>query len=361
MRGNSTLTKKIINKNAYAQRYTSGVLSWEEVPTSISNEKLDLVMDSFENMVSAGMDSDRLNWLWVMHQDKNRIELHYVIPNVDLQTGKRFAPYFDRVDRSRFRSWERYTNALYGFTDPSDPAKKRNLRLPSKLPKEKNEAIEYIHSAITKLVEMNMIKNREDVINQLVRAGYEINRKSEEYISIVDESGRKLRLRGRYYEAAFTNILAKPKNHKNSFDFNHIDQTVRLQLLRDTFIKEVKVREKYIQQRFSNSRQFSIHFESKSLDTKEVTKHDRSTEYSHSIVENTGAADIAARTITNKAIQRVESTITNVELTATKFSGKLTGITREFAKFINDCNHSIQRIIRKSHQSKSVNNLKIKY
>ncbi|WP_149022820.1 relaxase/mobilization nuclease domain-containing protein, partial [Salmonella enterica] len=37
--------------------------------------------------------------LWVEHQDKGRLELNFVIPNMELQTGKRLQPYYDRADR----------------------------------------------------------------------------------------------------------------------------------------------------------------------------------------------------------------------------------------------------------------------
>ncbi|MBW6098867.1 relaxase/mobilization nuclease domain-containing protein [Escherichia coli] len=35
------------------------------------------------------------------HRDKGRLELNFVIPNMELQTGKRLQPYYDRADRPR--------------------------------------------------------------------------------------------------------------------------------------------------------------------------------------------------------------------------------------------------------------------
>ncbi|MGK3295905.1 hypothetical protein ACSLNR_28615, partial [Escherichia coli] len=39
--------------------------------------------------------------LWVEHQDKGRLELNFVIPNMELANGKRLQPYYDRADRPR--------------------------------------------------------------------------------------------------------------------------------------------------------------------------------------------------------------------------------------------------------------------
>lgn len=65
------------------------------------------------------------------------LELNFVIPNVDLETGKRFAPYFDLADRPRFQAWERLVNSEFGFADPSDPVRKRAFQIPSDLPGDK--------------------------------------------------------------------------------------------------------------------------------------------------------------------------------------------------------------------------------
>lgn len=203
IRGDISITKGLIASIRYTQRYTSGVLSWSESPESISHEQMDQVMDSFENMVCAGLPTDRLNFLWVKHQDKGRLELHYVIPNVDLLTGKRFAPYFDRVDRALFRAWERLTNATFGFSNPADPSLKRNTKMPPFLPADKTLALAQINGRINILVRAGQIKSRADVINELQSIGFTITRTGKDYLSIKDSTGRKLRLRGGLFEEVF--------------------------------------------------------------------------------------------------------------------------------------------------------------
>ncbi|MGK3325838.1 hypothetical protein ACSLPB_29600, partial [Escherichia coli] len=40
-----------------------------------------------------GLEKNQYSILWVEHQDKGRLELNFVIPNMELQTGKRLQPY----------------------------------------------------------------------------------------------------------------------------------------------------------------------------------------------------------------------------------------------------------------------------
>ncbi|WP_460182066.1 hypothetical protein, partial [Escherichia coli] len=37
-------------------------------------------------------EKNQYSILWVEHQDKGRLELNFVIPNMELQTGKRLQP-----------------------------------------------------------------------------------------------------------------------------------------------------------------------------------------------------------------------------------------------------------------------------
>jgi len=151
LRGSPDLTKKLISGLTFRQKYTSGVLSFSEHPEEISQKIIDEVMDSFESMIKTGLDDDRLTVFWVLHEDKGRLELHFVVPNVDLVSGKRFPTYFDRVDRPRFTAWQGLMNAVFGLSDPSDPALKRVFNLPADLPSDKKEQQRQIGLFITEI------------------------------------------------------------------------------------------------------------------------------------------------------------------------------------------------------------------
>ena len=113
--------------NAFAKKYTSGVLSFaeKELPPG-GREK---VMASFERVLMPGLEKNQYSILWVEHQDKGRLELNFVIPNMELQTGKRLQPYYDRADRPRIDAWQTLVNHHYGLHDPNAPENRRTLTL----------------------------------------------------------------------------------------------------------------------------------------------------------------------------------------------------------------------------------------
>ncbi len=77
-------------------------------------------------------------------EDKGRLELNFVIPNMELQSGKRLQPYYDRADRPRINARQTLVNHHYGLRDPNAPENRRTLVTPNNLPKAKQEAAEAI-------------------------------------------------------------------------------------------------------------------------------------------------------------------------------------------------------------------------
>ncbi len=101
LQGDPEITNAVIESLPYAQRYTSGVLSFAAEETAqLDDQTKQGLMDRFESMVAPGMDQDRLSWVWIQHRDHGRTELHWVVANVDLETHKRFA-------RGRESDWGR--------------------------------------------------------------------------------------------------------------------------------------------------------------------------------------------------------------------------------------------------------------
>ena len=202
LRGNPDETVAIIDASRYAKKYTSGVLSFEE--SQITDDLKRDLMDGFEECLFPGMDRNQYNVLWVEHTDKGRLELNFVIPNVELTTGKRLQPYYHAADMKRVDAWRTIQNIKYGFSDPEDPAKKQTLVLAKDLPRNKLEAAAAINDAMQGLVLQGSVTCRDDVIKALEQAGFEVARQTKSSISIKDpDGGRNIRLKGAIYEQAF--------------------------------------------------------------------------------------------------------------------------------------------------------------
>lgn len=201
-RGDPGLIEALIDSSPYAKKYTSGVLSFQEA--DLPREDKDKLMDSFERALLPGLDRDQYACLWVEHRDKERLELNFVIPNIELLSGKRLQPYFDRADRPRIDAWKVVVNAQLGLHDPDDPLNKRALMTPSNLPKAKQDAAQAITDGLLSLAAAGELADRGDVVATLKQHGFEVVRETRKSISIADpEGGRNIRLKGALYEQDF--------------------------------------------------------------------------------------------------------------------------------------------------------------
>ncbi len=201
-RGSPSEVQELIDSSPYAKKYTSGVLSFEE--SDLPRETKDHIMSSFEKALLPGLEADQYSCLWVEHRDKGRLELNFVVPNVELQTGKRLQPYFDRADKPRINAWKTGMNATLKLHDPDDPLHKRELVTPRNLPVQKQEAARAITDGLLSLAQNGDIQDRTQVVEVLERSGFQVVRQTSKSLSIADpEGGRNIRLKGMMYEQDF--------------------------------------------------------------------------------------------------------------------------------------------------------------
>ena len=203
LRGDPEETAALIDSSDYAKKYTSGCLSFEE--RDIPAEQKRALMDSFEECIFAGLDKDQYNCLWVEHRDKGRLELNFVIPNIELLSGKRLQPYYYAADRGRVDAWRTMQNLTHGYSDPDDPAKRQSMTQAKDLPRNTQEAAQSITDGLEALALSGKLKSRADVLETLEKAGFEISRATPSSISIKnpDPKGRNIRLKGALYEQDF--------------------------------------------------------------------------------------------------------------------------------------------------------------
>ncbi|CAK3481569.1 DNA relaxase MbeA [Vibrio crassostreae] len=201
-RGDPDAIQDLIDSSPYAKKYTSGVLSFEE--SDLDRTTKNKIMSSFEKALLPGLDADQYSCLWVEHRDKGRLELNFVVPNVELLSGKRLQPYFEKADKPRINAWKIATNAILKLHDPDDPINKRELTTPRNLPKPKHEAARAITDGLLSMAGNGELSNRQDLVNALEGVGFSVVRQTKKSISISDpEGGRNIRLKGLIYEQDF--------------------------------------------------------------------------------------------------------------------------------------------------------------
>ncbi|MGD0201324.1 MAG: relaxase/mobilization nuclease domain-containing protein [Bryobacteraceae bacterium] len=184
--GGPEITNAVIESMPFAQPYTSGVLSFaaEETAKLDDSAKQEL-MDSFESMVAPGMEPDRLSWVWVQHREHGRTELHWVVANVDLETHKRFAPYYDRADRGRFAAWQQYQNHSRGLADPQDPERRRASVHNCRLPVEKRSDTAALEEHRQRRCADGELRDRAAIVQYLTgELGLKVLRRGKDYITV---------------------------------------------------------------------------------------------------------------------------------------------------------------------------------
>ena len=182
-------------------------MSFSEQANSISDEiKQDIIKD-LERALLGDYMKDRVAVLWVEHSDKHgRLELNFLIPKIDLITGKSFNPYFAKRDQFNIDLWERTINDEYGFTSPNDPTKQQNIRIDKK-DLAHYDTVAQLDKTLKELVAQGAIKSRAHMIELLGASGYKVTRQNESGISIVlPNQKRPNRMKGGIYDGRFTNI-----------------------------------------------------------------------------------------------------------------------------------------------------------
>ncbi|WP_027188248.1 relaxase/mobilization nuclease domain-containing protein, partial [Desulfovibrio cuneatus] len=200
LRGNPEQTRALIDSLETVWRFTAGTLSWHP-DDAVTTEMEERVMDDFEAVAFAGLAADQRNILWVRHAHAGHHELHFVIPRVELSSGKAFNPCPPGWQKP-FDVFRDLHNHREGWARPDDPARIRpyapehtdlhRARLirwgaiakdsPDADPR--STAKKAIHDYILAGIEDGRIGNRADVVQALKDAGFAINRAGKDYITV---------------------------------------------------------------------------------------------------------------------------------------------------------------------------------
>ena len=226
IRGNPEITTRLIDGLDFKYKYNSGVLSFaiDDAPTEKEQQA---IIDSFEEYAFAGINFDAYNTLWVRHTHtgNDRVELHFVTPKVELDTGKslNIAP---PGWHGYFKPWQTYWNIKEDWARPDDLSRKRIYEPGyqalidaekqragiTAAPDPKKQLTEYI----TQRIEAGLITNRDHIISSFTELGLEIPRQGKNYITVLNpEDNQRYRLKGGIYEASWR-LRGQPEKENRS-------------------------------------------------------------------------------------------------------------------------------------------------
>lgn len=203
----------LIDSSGYTKKYTAGCLSFYE--HDLKEEDKQKIMADFEKTLFPGLSSDNYRILWIKHQDKvnaetgkTRLELNFLIPNIEIQTGKRLQPFFAKEDLFRVDCFKKMVNFEYGLFDPDDPINRRAIKVAKNLPKDKKEFIEALGEEVKLAISENLLSDRESLISWFDEIGLEITRITKRAISVKHPNYPErmpIPLKGELYEQNFRN------------------------------------------------------------------------------------------------------------------------------------------------------------
>ena len=274
--GDPMMTEQLINATPFKQKYKSGVLSFTERADSVTDKQKMEIMQCFEKTLFAGLEPDQYDILWIEHSDKakvaktdeygaviegsdtvGRLELNFVIPCMELRSGKSLQPFFAGADLVRVNALKNIINHEYKLTNPDDPIRKREVNpyvnnaprptpfdVKRKSRTEKDEVDEDAeiiknppsHALLKEAIDRQMLRKcnkgyidrREGVIATLKDWGLTIERQTERSISVSHPNIKKnIRLKGNIYERDFDRMVARPhikESIQERFDNNSSDQ-----------------------------------------------------------------------------------------------------------------------------------------
>ena len=214
LRGNPHQVAEVADALQFEHKYTSGVIAWapEDKP---SDAQIGRVVDEFEKTAWA-RDWNRTATPGQRSSTAKRARVCTCISwrrGCDLETGKSLniaAPGWQKMFDA-LRDWQNHEN---GWSRPDDSERARDVQpghrayieaaqLRSGLEAEKDPR-RLITDYLSQGIETGAVSDRATMVSALQRAGLEVVRQGEHYLTASDpESGGKWRLKGAIYERDF--------------------------------------------------------------------------------------------------------------------------------------------------------------
>lgn len=253
VQGDADRMRNLIDACPHQWTYRAGVIAFtaEDAPTPDQQRH---VIDRFEELAFAGLEPDQRDILWVRHRHEGRIELHFVTPRMELESGLslNIAPpgYQKHYDNLRD-----VLNKEHGWNDPLAPERSRETVSLIESVK-RGEARELIHDWILERIETGEIHNRRSMTTALQAAGFEIPRVSKNYFTVRDpESDERWRLKGDLFredwtrentlERAFERTAIQPSRSGSRLD------AIRIEELRERLQRSIEGRSQYHRARYA--------------------------------------------------------------------------------------------------------------
>lgn len=220
LKGDCELTRKIVKDNPYKEKYVSGVLSFSE--PAIDYRTLVSIINDFEYFFLPGYLPSEYCSLWIKHQDKQRTELHFIFPTINIMEGSRIYLCNPYKEFGSIYFWQKYINEKYELDNPNDPINFSLLSFSGKLPASvRSEAAEITRLASKKFWNEE-IENAQDLFDFLKKNKFEVKSIHEHHIVVVGKSNISFRLNCKLLKDDISYAAVRESLINDSFEYNEL-------------------------------------------------------------------------------------------------------------------------------------------
>lgn len=250
LKGDEFITRQAGYLSAkFSNQRTSGVIAFAKGENPTREEMLKII-DNFEETFFGNM-KDRVAPLYVLHKEEKSSHIHYVIPNVDLETGKAYNPFPPgKMTGDLMKAFSALENHNNGWKQvKKNPLKPAHTKTEHKAIAHKNDSKFFktvfidakskdtFEKSCLDLIRVGEVKNRDELISFLKDNGYTFSRIGKDYLSIARE-GQNFRLKGGIFAegADYKEQVKQASEQAKSFDPQKVaEQINRLVALRNAY------------------------------------------------------------------------------------------------------------------------------
>ena len=252
-------------------KYYSGVLSFKENPNFLSLKKKYEIIDAFEKtMIPDESLREKLNWTWIEHSDKGRLELNFVLNTKFDDVEGKIKPetfnFFHRHNQTRLSVFQDFVDLKYGCASAKDGKPNLEYLKTKNFNKEKSNS--NLSDYLDKIILNNPnLKTRDNLIQYIKNHESDkifVSRTSKNFFSLTKTGEKKptrITLKNDInldrYREKLTNNQIGLENSKISADFNAIKE--KLDELNK--ITAIKMRGKYYGEHSATSTNSKQHIE----------------------------------------------------------------------------------------------------
>jgi len=176
--GSAAPVRALVANSKAKQRFFSAVLS--DPDTKLKLDVIEAVVEETLTEYRLGLPPQRVAVFAYQHFSHNT-EVHLLFVELDLLTGKKFQPYIDRLDRTRFTLFQELLNVKYNLTMPVpkivpsiDPWQKKEFKL----------RLRELYEAVGLAYDAGRINGPADLHKVLTEAGATIHKQHRDHLFV---------------------------------------------------------------------------------------------------------------------------------------------------------------------------------